>query len=119
MKELNVRKVDVIAGMPITVGSTPVLQQLESLDARIIVVSASQKTTLEIVCNAYKLGLYGKQFVWIFTEKYSDEFWKVGDVNCTEEERQRAVEGAFFCNTVNDKPFKEKGIANITCKENR
>ncbi|KAH3804277.1 hypothetical protein DPMN_132561 [Dreissena polymorpha] len=117
MKELNVTKVDVIAGKPITVGSTPVLQQLDvlkSLDARIIVVSASQKTTLEIVCNAYKLGLYGKQFVWIFTEKYSDEFWKVGDVYCTEEERQRAVEGAFFCNTVNNKPFKEKGIANMT-----
>ncbi|XP_052217563.1 gamma-aminobutyric acid type B receptor subunit 2-like isoform X2 [Dreissena polymorpha] len=128
MKELNVAKVDVIAENPIAVKSTQnidypydqnmnILEQLKllkNLDARIIVVSAFQHTALDIVCNAYKLGLYGKQFVWIFTERYSNEFWKVGDDYCTEEERQRAVEGAFFCNTVNDKPFTEKGIANIT-----
>ncbi|KAH3804359.1 hypothetical protein DPMN_132643 [Dreissena polymorpha] len=90
----------------IAVGSTSVTATvggyLKNLDARIIVVSAFQHTALEIVCNAYKLGLYGEQFVWIFTEQYSYQFWKVGDVNCTVEEMQKAVEGVFFCNTVND-----------------
>ncbi|KAH3825896.1 hypothetical protein DPMN_127780, partial [Dreissena polymorpha] len=121
-KELEVTNVAVIAPISASTDSNLLLENMEALKnlhARIIVVTAFQETTLQIICSAYKLALYGIQFVWIFTEKYSNEFWRNSGFSCTETEMQTVVEGAFFCHTVKHNPFEEIGIANITCKDTR
>ncbi|KAH3724642.1 gamma-aminobutyric acid type B receptor subunit 2-like [Dreissena polymorpha] len=116
LKELKLTKVDVIASNTISIGLTPVVQQLEvlkNLDARVIVVSVVQSTAMEIICSAFNLDIYGKHFVWIFTDNYY-EFVKHGNVDCSVEEMQQAVEGMFFINPVNYIPFEGTSIANIT-----
>lgn len=65
------------------------------------------------------MGMHREWYVWIFTEIYRYPYivWAHHQTNCTEEELQKAVEGAFFFEPVKHDPFAEKGIANITCKK--
>ncbi|KAH3835440.1 hypothetical protein DPMN_108787 [Dreissena polymorpha] len=88
-------------------------------DARIIVVCAGEDTTTvaHIMCNAYKLGMYRKWFVWIFADYYRYDYKTLEHekINCTEEELQKAFEGAFYLTYFwKHVPFGGIGLANIT-----
>ena len=49
----------------------------------------------KVMCEAYKQGLYGKQYVWFLIGWYEDDWYRQGssEINCTIDEMSKAVEG--------------------------
>ena len=45
--------------------------------------------------QAYKLGMYGKKYVWLIPGYFAEKWWQVADneVTCTPDELKRASEG--------------------------
>ena len=52
--------------------------------------------------QAYKIGLYGRQIVWILPGFYDIEWWKTPDdsIDCTPDQLGYAVEGYFSASIV-------------------
>ncbi|XP_053374075.1 gamma-aminobutyric acid type B receptor subunit 1-like [Mercenaria mercenaria] len=73
----------------------------------------------ELLCAAYKVGLYGPKIVWVFVGWFSTTFWKrsLDNLECSEEEMSMAAEGSFITGPVYSNPIEERGIANLTAKE--
>ena len=78
---------------------------------------------LHLIClfsmiKAFNVGLYGPKIVWIFYGWYNRGFWRrnLDDVDCTENEMEQAVEGAFFIGYYYRNRLYERGIAGLTGK---
>ncbi|XP_045168365.2 gamma-aminobutyric acid type B receptor subunit 2-like [Mercenaria mercenaria] len=73
----------------------------------------------EVLCAAYRVGLYGPKIVWVFVGWYSSHFWRVNldNVKCLEHEMDLAAEGSFITGPVFQNPVEERGFANLTAKE--
>ncbi|XP_045169714.2 gamma-aminobutyric acid type B receptor subunit 1-like [Mercenaria mercenaria] len=95
------------------------LLNLKKQDARIIVAAMYEDIARELICTAYKIGLFGSQIVWIFNGWYTPLFWKTNldTVDCTDEEMSNVVEGAFLTSSVYSNPIEERGVANLTVSE--
>ena len=52
--------------------------------------------------QAFKMGLYGRQIVWILPGFYDIEWWKTPDdsIDCTPDQLGHAVEGYFSASIV-------------------
>ncbi|XP_045167680.2 gamma-aminobutyric acid type B receptor subunit 1-like [Mercenaria mercenaria] len=95
------------------------VQNLKTHDARIIMTAMYEHKARDVLCAAYKVGLYGPKIVWVFVGWFSSYFWRVhlDNVACTEYEMDLAAEGAFITGPVYQNPTEERGIANLTAKE--
>ncbi|XP_045213752.2 gamma-aminobutyric acid type B receptor subunit 1-like isoform X2 [Mercenaria mercenaria] len=95
------------------------VENLKTHDARIIMTAMYEDKARELLCAAYKVGLFGPKIVWVFVGWYSSTFWKVrlDNLECTEEEMSMAAEGAFITGPVYSNPVEERGIANLTARE--
>lgn len=53
---------------------------LKMRDARIIVGLFSEEKAVEVFCQAYKQGLYGKKYAWLLIGWYQSRWWKAHPV---------------------------------------
>ena len=67
--------------------------------------------------QAYRIGLYGPKIVWILPNWFSYDWWRpLGDVSCTLEEMVQATEGVFLMGSFVRNHIEERGIAELTGK---
>lgn len=66
-----------------------------------------------VFCEAYKEKMFGGKYVWIITGFYTKDWWKDGsdDIECTEEEMDRAVDGYFSMSASNHSITNKTGIS--------
>ncbi|XP_071809845.1 gamma-aminobutyric acid type B receptor subunit 2-like [Asterias amurensis] len=71
------------------------MQRLKARDVRIIAANFYESVVRKVFCSAYKLGMYGKKYVWLIPGYFADRWWQVADkeVTCTPDELKRASEG--------------------------
>ncbi|XP_060600012.1 gamma-aminobutyric acid type B receptor subunit 1-like [Ruditapes philippinarum] len=95
------------------------VQNLKTHDARIIMTAMYEHKARDVLCAAYKVGLYGPKIVWVFVGWFSSFFWRINleNVGCTVQEMDLAAEGSFITGPVYQNPIEERGVANLTAKE--
>lgn len=73
------------------------VRNLRRQDARIIVGLFYVVAARRVLCEVYKQGLYGKQYVWFFIGWYEDNWFEQNlekeSIDCTEEQMRLAAEG--------------------------
>ncbi|GAB6027475.1 Gamma-aminobutyric acid type B receptor subunit 1 [Chamberlinius hualienensis] len=71
------------------------VRNLRRQDARIIVGLFYVGAARQVMCEAFKNQLYGKQYVWFLIGWYEDNWYRVPDedITCSPEEMKIAVEG--------------------------
>ncbi|XP_033634882.1 gamma-aminobutyric acid type B receptor subunit 2-like [Asterias rubens] len=70
------------------------LKRLKAEDARIIATSFYEEEAKKVFCSAYKLDMYGANYVWMIPGYYSAN-WQddVEGLDCTAEQLREATEG--------------------------
>lgn len=75
---------------------TEAVKSLQRQEARIIVGMFYGGAARKVMCEAYKMGLYGKQYVWFLIGWYETNWFHPSPgINCTMEEMLKVVEGHF------------------------
>ncbi|XP_060583730.1 gamma-aminobutyric acid type B receptor subunit 1-like [Ruditapes philippinarum] len=102
-----------------TADPTARVKNLKDRDARIIIGAMYEDKARDVLCAAYKIGLYGPKIVWMFPSFFTSTFWKqkLDRHGCTESQMKLVVEGIFLTVNVNRNPVDIRGIANITVSE--
>ncbi|KAG8195614.1 hypothetical protein JTE90_017911 [Oedothorax gibbosus] len=74
---------------------TDAVRNLVRQDARIIVGMFYVAAARKVICEAYKQGVYGRQYVWFLIGWYEDDWYTYIDKshNCTVQQMKEAVEG--------------------------
>ncbi|XP_074600736.1 gamma-aminobutyric acid type B receptor subunit 1 isoform X2 [Brevipalpus obovatus] len=77
-------------------GPTDAVKTLARQDIRIIVGLFYASIAVEVLCEAYKQQLYGKQHVWFLIGWYDDNWYTgVSDTDCTVEQMLQVTQGHF------------------------
>ncbi|XP_038054948.1 gamma-aminobutyric acid type B receptor subunit 2-like [Patiria miniata] len=91
------------------------MQQLQELDARIIIGSFQERTARAVFCEAYKIDMYGSKYVWILPGWFQREWWRAEmDTDCTAEELARVVEGYFSIESLDINIDNRSSISGLT-----
>ncbi|EDW03446.1 gamma-aminobutyric acid type B receptor subunit 2 [Drosophila grimshawi] len=88
----------------ITFAATDFKEQLLLLretDTRIIIGSFSQELAPQILCEAYRLRMFGADYAWILHESMGAPWWTDQQTPCTKHELQLAVENLIVVSTHN------------------
>ncbi|XP_030383827.1 gamma-aminobutyric acid type B receptor subunit 1 [Scaptodrosophila lebanonensis] len=88
----------------ITFAATDFKEQLLLLretDTRIIIGSFSQELAPQILCEAYRLHMFGADYAWILHESMGAPWWNSAQTPCTGLELQQAVENLIVVSTHN------------------
>ncbi|XP_034235281.1 gamma-aminobutyric acid type B receptor subunit 1 isoform X2 [Thrips palmi] len=76
---------------------TDAVRNLRRQDARIIVGLFYVVAARRVLCEVFKQGLYGKQYVWFFIGWYEDNWFEQNlereSIDCTAEQMRMAAEG--------------------------
>ncbi|XP_070188876.1 gamma-aminobutyric acid type B receptor subunit 1-like [Littorina saxatilis] len=93
----------------------PALQVRNLLDhdCRIIVGSFYEDKAKKVLCEAYKIGLYGRRIVWILNGWYDAGWWKTEDptIDCTPQQLEMVVEGYFDAGIVYLNPSPDPSVS--------
>lgn len=69
---------------------------LQERDAHIIVGDFSADLAVKILCEAFKKGMHGSQYVWILPGYHQPNWWLENDeTNCTLAEIESVLQGHF------------------------
>ncbi|XP_070537750.1 gamma-aminobutyric acid type B receptor subunit 2-like [Ptychodera flava] len=101
------------------------IQQLKEKDARIILGLFWSPPARVIFCEAYKRGLYGKNYVWIINGGRPDYWWHPTDSDedellkrgCTKDDIEKAVEGVIFTDYAYSGEEDVRGVSGFTPSE--
>ncbi|XP_017011556.2 gamma-aminobutyric acid type B receptor subunit 2 isoform X1 [Drosophila takahashii] len=88
----------------ITFAATDFKEQLLLLretDTRIIIGSFSQELAPQILCEAYRLRMFGADYAWILHESMGAPWWPDQRTPCSNHELQLAVENLIVVSTHN------------------
>ncbi|KAH8413015.1 hypothetical protein KR009_007419, partial [Drosophila setifemur] len=88
----------------ITFAATDFKEQLLLLretDTRIIIGSFSQELAPQILCEAYRLRMFGADYAWILHESMGAPWWPDQRTACSNHELQLAVENLIVVSTHN------------------
>ncbi|ALC37925.1 GABA-B-R3 [Drosophila busckii] len=88
----------------ITFAATDFKEQLLLLretDTRIIIGSFSQELAPQILCEAYRLHMFGADYAWILHESMGAPWWPNQQSACSNHELQLAVENLIVVSTHN------------------
>ncbi|XP_072040017.1 gamma-aminobutyric acid type B receptor subunit 2-like [Amphiura filiformis] len=66
---------------------------IKTVGARIIYGSFYEADARQVMCAAYKEGLFGSKYVWILPGWYDDGWWRIEDHNCTIKEMDLVTNG--------------------------
>ncbi|KAL5007052.1 hypothetical protein ScPMuIL_015858 [Solemya velum] len=99
----------------------PVTQManLKNQDVRVILAGSYMNQGRQILCEAYKLGMYGRSYAWFFPKAFGVGWWEPQGENldCTENELLKAAEGHFLTTYNYRNHIEERGPANLTASE--
>jgi len=80
--------------------SVPFVSPQET-DTRIIIGSFSQELAPQILCEAYRLRMFGADYAWILHESMGAPWWPDQQTACSNHELQLAVENLIVVSTHN------------------
>ncbi|XP_077866298.1 gamma-aminobutyric acid type B receptor subunit 2-like [Saccoglossus kowalevskii] len=90
---IEVENITVLASTTYRNNPEQQLKQLKAVDARIII---SMNYGTEVLCTAYKAGMYGRKYQWFLTGGQSITLMSGAEnYGCTDDEIIEAIEGAF------------------------
>ncbi|XP_071835077.1 gamma-aminobutyric acid type B receptor subunit 1-like [Apostichopus japonicus] len=74
------------------------IENLQKEDVRIIFSYVIESLARVIFCEAYKVGFYGDDKVWVLPYWYRNNWWQLQDdkVDCSEEEMSQIVESSLI-----------------------
>lgn len=78
-----------------------VLISPQETDTRIIIGSFSQELAPQILCEAYRLRMFGADYAWILHESMGAPWWPDQRTACSNHELQLAVENLIVVSTHN------------------
>ncbi|CAF0772752.1 unnamed protein product [Didymodactylos carnosus] len=91
------------------------ISNLKKDDIRIIVGLFYEEKARKVFCQAYQQNYFGEGYVWWTIGWYADNwFLKVNDIDCTEEQMMKAVEGHFTTEIQMLTDSTQETISNIT-----
>ncbi|XP_055958259.1 gamma-aminobutyric acid type B receptor subunit 1 [Patella vulgata] len=95
------------------------VKNLKINDARIIVGGFYVDKARQIFCEAYKIGLYGRKFLWILVGWYDDNWWMTPDPNidCTPAQLAEAIEGYIAVDHIYLNPKDSPSVSGIKPSE--
>ena len=97
---------------------TEAVKSLARQDARIIVGMAYGGAARRMMCEAYKNGLFGKQYVWFLIGWYEDNWFHPSPgLNCTMEEMLKVVEKHFTTEALMLNQGQQLTIAGMTAQD--
>ncbi|RDD37871.1 Gamma-aminobutyric acid type B receptor subunit 2 [Trichoplax sp. H2] len=81
---------------------TIAINGIKEKDTRIIVVVGNIHNTSPLLCEAYKAGIYGYQYVWLMVGKYDNNWWSREPLysNCTAEELEGVIINSTYYSRV-------------------
>ncbi|XP_072016482.1 gamma-aminobutyric acid type B receptor subunit 2-like [Amphiura filiformis] len=97
------------------------IQNLKTVDAKIIAVNMYATKTRRVLCEAYKNNMVGDGYVWLLLGWYAPKWWEEQDdfVHCTLEEMRKAARSSYYISTesLQLSTSSELTIANITAAQ--
>lgn len=94
------------------------VKSLARQDARIIIGMFYGGAARKVMCEAYKQGLFGKQYVWFLIGWYEDGWWKpIEEISCTEEQMLQAVDGHLTTEALILNRDSSKTIAGVSAQK--
>ncbi|XP_039226240.1 gamma-aminobutyric acid type B receptor subunit 1 isoform X2 [Drosophila yakuba] len=105
----------------ITFAATDFKEQLLLLretDTRIIIGSFSQELAPQILCEAYRLRMFGADYAWILHESMGAPWWPDQRTACSNHELQLAVENLIVVSTHNSivgNNVSYSGLRRLSC----
>ncbi|XP_072048784.1 gamma-aminobutyric acid type B receptor subunit 2-like [Amphiura filiformis] len=97
------------------------IQNLKTVDAKIISVNMYATKARRVLCEAYKNNMVGDGYVWMFVGWYVPKWWEVQDefVQCTLEEMRKIVQSSYYIATesLQLSTSSERTVANITAAQ--
>lgn len=110
--------IEIISRVSFLDDPTEAVKSLVRQDARIIVAMAYGSAARKIMCEAYKNGLYGKQYVWLLIGWYeANWFHPVPGLNCTMEEMLKVVEKHITTEALMLNQGQQLTIAGMTAQD--
>ncbi|KAJ8044510.1 Gamma-aminobutyric acid type B receptor subunit 1 [Holothuria leucospilota] len=91
-EDIDVLVKEIFDGTP----KTHQIKKMKNADIKIILVSAYEAAARDLFCEAFKGGLYGKDYVWILLGWYNFDWYHEGTSNCTKEEVETIVEESLY-----------------------
>lgn len=112
-------KIEIVTRQSFLTDPTDAVKNLVRQDARIIVGMFYGGAARRVLCEAYRLKVYGKQFVWFLIGWYEDDWYTFQDRshNCTVSEMKEAVEGHFTTEALMLNQDSKKTISGMTSQE--
>ncbi|XP_033644882.1 gamma-aminobutyric acid type B receptor subunit 1-like [Asterias rubens] len=106
--------IDLITSESFTTSPKEQVLNLKNKEAWIIFGNFYEKMARRVFCEAYEIGLYGKNYAWFLPGGYKSKWWAEPDpdVPCTKEQMYEAVKG--YISTENIPLSKEKDKVTIS-----
>ncbi|XP_033632295.1 gamma-aminobutyric acid type B receptor subunit 2-like [Asterias rubens] len=91
------------------------MQQLQDLDARVIIGNFQESTARAVFCQAYKSEMYGSKYVWLLPGWFQREWWRAeDDTDCTADELAKTVAGYFAIDSLDINIDNRSSISGLT-----
>ncbi|XP_048239375.1 gamma-aminobutyric acid type B receptor subunit 1-like [Haliotis rufescens] len=97
------------------------VRALKNQDARIIVGNFYPRLGREVICQAFRVGLYGRKVVWLLPGWFYPHWYtEYNDTaNCTTQDILKVTENAFSLDNVYYNPSDDVSISNMTSSQFR
>ncbi|XP_033742389.1 gamma-aminobutyric acid type B receptor subunit 2-like [Pecten maximus] len=95
---------------------TSKMKSLKDSDSRIIIGAFSEPAARQVLCEAYRLKMYGARYVWLIIGDFVEKWWTMAnDTDCSQDDLRSVAEGYFTVASFNTFKYgKGMSVANIT-----
>ncbi|XP_070533385.1 gamma-aminobutyric acid type B receptor subunit 2-like [Ptychodera flava] len=89
--------IDLLMSLAIDYDPAEQLRNIKETDGRIIALHSYEDEARSLLCAAFQLGMYGKNYAWMIPSWWTRDWWRQSDqtINCTADEMDKAVESAI------------------------
>ncbi|XP_046570868.1 gamma-aminobutyric acid type B receptor subunit 1-like [Haliotis rubra] len=97
------------------------VKDLKNQDARIIVGNFYPQRGREVICQAFRVGLYGRKVVWLLPGWFQPDWYTIYDdtANCTAQDILQVIDNAFSLDNIYYNPNDDVAISNMTSAQFR
>ncbi|XP_048239709.1 gamma-aminobutyric acid type B receptor subunit 2-like [Haliotis rufescens] len=116
IKQLDAENMTVLTQQQFFSDPTLEVQALKHHDARVIVGNFYPQQGRRVICQAFRIGLYGRKVVWLLPGWF-DPHWYTGyndTANCTTQDILKVIDNAFSLDNVYYNPSDDVSISNMT-----
>ncbi|XP_077986164.1 gamma-aminobutyric acid type B receptor subunit 2-like [Glandiceps talaboti] len=113
---LEANNITVITADTFSIGDPSIqVSNIKKQGARIIALNAYIQAGKQVMCEAYKQGLYGGKYVWLLLGWYDISKWvNENDTDCSYQQLYQVVEGSFIPDFIRRDESGEAGISGMT-----